>query len=226
MKPKIRIKIVVDIIMTLFLMLLMGYQFWGEKAHEWFGVFMFILFIFHHILNRNWHKNLFKGKYTIIRKTFLTIDVLILITMLVQMISGIIMSRYAFAFLNISKGMAIARKVHILSSYWGYVLMSFHIGLHFNKIVTIIKRKANNKLMSKVLIIIGTLFSAYGTYIFFSRNFLGNMFLKNEFVFLDYNEPKMLFYLDYIAVMWLFIFLAYGIMKVIFHKNNCVNKLK
>ena len=34
MKPTAIIKIVVDVLMTLALLFLMGYQLWGEAAHE------------------------------------------------------------------------------------------------------------------------------------------------------------------------------------------------
>ena len=34
----------------------MGYQFWGETAHEWAGTLMLLLFIAHHILNAGWYK--------------------------------------------------------------------------------------------------------------------------------------------------------------------------
>ena len=63
MKPKMIAKLAVDILMTVLLLLLMGYQFWGEAAHEWIGAGMFVLFLAHHLLNLNWHKNIFKGKY-------------------------------------------------------------------------------------------------------------------------------------------------------------------
>ena len=53
MKPTAIIKIVVDVLMTLALLFLMGYQLWGEAAHEWIGTGMLILFLAHHILNRN-----------------------------------------------------------------------------------------------------------------------------------------------------------------------------
>ena len=94
MKPKTAVKLAVDLLMTVLLFLLMGYQFWGEAAHEWIGAGMIILFIAHHLLNRNWHKNIFKGKYTALRTVTLCVDVLILISMLAQMYSGIVMSRY------------------------------------------------------------------------------------------------------------------------------------
>ena len=35
MKPKTAVKLAVDLLMTVLLFLLMGYQFWGEAAHEW-----------------------------------------------------------------------------------------------------------------------------------------------------------------------------------------------
>ena len=53
MKPKAAVKIAVDILMTLALLFLMGYQFWEDEAHEWAGAGMLVLFILHHILNAN-----------------------------------------------------------------------------------------------------------------------------------------------------------------------------
>lgn len=47
MKPKTIIKLTVDVFMTALFLLLMGYQFWGEAAHEWIGAGMLILFIAH-----------------------------------------------------------------------------------------------------------------------------------------------------------------------------------
>lgn len=32
-----KLKRIVDVLMTTALLILMGYQFWGEKAHEWVG---------------------------------------------------------------------------------------------------------------------------------------------------------------------------------------------
>lgn len=40
-----KLKRAVDVLMTAALLILMGYQFWGEKAHEWVGAGTFILFL-------------------------------------------------------------------------------------------------------------------------------------------------------------------------------------
>lgn len=113
MEPKFIAKIIIDIFMTLALLFLMGYQLWGDVAHEWVGAEMFMLFIAHHVLNFNWHKNLFKNKYTARRIAVLCIDILVFADMLMMVFSGIVISRHVFAFLPISGGVMLARRLHI-----------------------------------------------------------------------------------------------------------------
>ena len=47
-----RLKRVVDLLMTVLLLLLMAFQVTGETAHEWLGIGMFVLFLIHQRLNR------------------------------------------------------------------------------------------------------------------------------------------------------------------------------
>ena len=67
MKPKMIMKIVIDIAMTAALLLLMTYERIGQAAHEWIGIGIFVLFVIHHVLNGKWSKSLLKGKYTALR---------------------------------------------------------------------------------------------------------------------------------------------------------------
>lgn len=64
---KKKIKIVVDLFMTVLLLFLMARQLTGDTAHEWLGAGMFLLWITHHILNRNWFSHLLQGRYTPVR---------------------------------------------------------------------------------------------------------------------------------------------------------------
>ena len=122
------------------------------------------------------------------------------------------MSRHVFAFLSIDKGMALARRLHILGAYWGFLLMSLHLGLHWNMILSMIRKKimpnpSRKRRMAFFLLSVGI--AVYGVWVFIKRNFATYLFLKSEFVFFDYNEPKVLFYLDYLALMGLCIFVAH-----------------
>lgn len=213
MKPKAVIKLAVDVFMTLALLFLMGYQFWGEAPHEWVGAGMFLLFVAHHLLNGRWHKTLFKGKYSALRTVTLCVDLLLLLAMLAQMYSGIVMSRYVFAFLPGTGGMSLARRLHILGAYWGFLLMSVHLGLHWNMISGMLRKalkiKSKTKSPSMIAFAAGLTISGYGIWVFISRGFPTCLFLKSEFVFLDYSEPKIFFYMDYLALMGLCIFIAH-----------------
>ncbi|MGN0542058.1 MAG: DUF4405 domain-containing protein [Acutalibacteraceae bacterium] len=224
MSARKAVKLAVDFLMTVALLVLSGYQFWGESAHEWVGTLMFILFIAHHILNIGWHKNIFKGKYTAMRIAMLCIDLLVLLAMLAQMYSGIVISRYAFDFLPINGGLAFARKLHILGAYWGFILMSLHIGLHWNTVMGVMKKslhpKKTSKVGSNILTAAGLLIAGYGAYAFVKRDFFTYLFLKSEFVFLDYAEPILLFYIDYLAIMGLFIFAAHYGLKLFKSNRN------
>lgn len=200
MKPKTAVKLAVDLLMTVLLFLLMGYQFWGEAAHEWIGAGMIILFIAHHLLNRNWHKNIFKGKYTALRTVTLCVDVLILISMLAQMYSGIVMSRYVFSFLPIETGMSLARRLHILGAFWGFLLMSLHLGLHWNMVLGMVRRAAgpvSSPALRGTLRIGGAAVAVYGLYALVKNQIPSYLLLQSSFVFFDFERPLPLFFTEY-----------------------------
>lgn len=212
MNKKLICKIVVDLAMTILLLFLMARQITGDSAHEWLGAGMFLLWIAHHILNRSWHGRLFKGKYTPMRILQTVTNAAVFLSMLGLMVSGIILSREVFAFLPISGGIVVARQLHILSAFWGYVLMALHLGLHWNMILGMVRKAAGSAASKRtrlILRIIAALIAGYGLYAFLKNQFLSYMFLRTHFVFFDYERPALLFFTEYIAIMGLFIFLAH-----------------
>ena len=217
MKPKAAVKMAIDILMTVILLFLMGFQFWGDAAHEWAGAGMFVLFIIHHILNRGWYRALFKGKYSPARIFQVVINLLLFLTMIGQMISGIMLSRHVFAFLPIDGGMSFARLLHMVAAYWGFVLMALHLGLHWNMVLgrlgrglRIIQSSWIKNITAKT---VGIIIAFYGSYVFVRRDLLTYMFLRTQFVFMDFGESVFLFYLDYLAMMGCFIFIAHYLSK-------------
>lgn len=221
MNKKFICRIVIDLLMTIVLLVLMARQLTGESAHEWLGAGMFVLWISHHILNRNWYGHLFKGRYTAVRMIQTAVDLLVLLSMLALMVSGMILSREVFAFLPISKGIAFARSLHVFSAFWGFVLMALHLGLHWNMILGMVRKAAGaalSKQMKIVLRMMAALIAGYGFYAFIKNQFLSYMFLLSDFVFFDYERAVPLFFAEYIAIMGLFVFMAHytwrGIQKL------------
>lgn len=207
------IKQIVDAAMTILLLFLMGFQFWGDFLHEWAGAGMFVLFIIHNVLNYSWYKNLFQGKYTPVRLFWLFINLFVLAAMLGLMASGIMLSRHVFAFLQIRGGASFARVLHMVSAYWGFVLMALHLGLHWSMVIGGAGKAAGKYVPAKIRkaapAIVGTLIALYGLSVFFRRNLLDYMFLRTQFVFLDFGESKLLFFADYLAMMGLFIYVSH-----------------
>ena len=140
MNKNLKIRLLADSEMTLALLLLMSYQLVGEKAHEWIGMAMFLLVIGHHVLNRRWMGNITRGKYTVHRILQTVIVILLALTMIGSMVSGILLSNYIFRFVRI-KGVAnLARSIHILCAYWGFLFMAVHLGLHWNMMLRILEK--------------------------------------------------------------------------------------
>ncbi len=211
MKPKMIMKIVIDIAMTAALLLLMTYERIGQAAHEWIGIGIFVLFVIHHVLNGKWSKSLLKGKYTALRIMQTALVAAVLFCMLGSMVSGVMLSRYAFAFLPINTGHAFARVLHMLSAYWGLIFMSLHLGFHWNMIMGIARKhlKKPSVIRKWILRTAAVLIAGYGVYAFMLRDIGSYMFLKKQFVFFDFEEPVILFIIDYIAVIGLFAAIGY-----------------
>ena len=197
--------------MTVILLLIMARSMVGEAAHEWLGIGMFTLFILHHVLNNAWCRNLLRGKHTSFRIMQTTLVMLALLSMLGSMVSGIILSRYALAFLPITGGQSWARIVHMLCAYWGFAIISLHLGLHWSMMLGMVKRlfKKPSTVRKWIARGLGLLIAGYGLFAFFKREIGSYMLLKNQFVFFDLDEPLASFLLDYVAAMGLFVFLGH-----------------
>lgn len=203
-KPKTVCKTAIDLAMTAGLLTQMAYLIIGQELHEWLGAGMFVLFIAHNLLNLNWYKNLLHGKYTPFRVLMTVVNLSVLACMAGLMVSGMMMSRYVFAFLQISGGMSFARTLHMLAAYWGFVLMALHLGLHWGMVARHLLRTRPLFLRAAALSI-----AAYGIFGFIKHDIASYLFLKTEFAFFDPNQPALLFFMEYLAMMVLGVCVAH-----------------
>jgi len=208
---KLVVKILVDIGMTICLLLLMPYSLLSESAHEWIGVIMFALFITHHILNRRWMVSITKGKYTAFRAIQTVLVIAMLVLMLGSMISGVLLSNHLFKMIKIVGTYMVARQIHIFCAYWGFVVMSLHLGVHWNLVVAMVGR-----LWERPSVIrkwsargVAVITAGYGIYAFYRRQIGDYLLMRAHFVFYDYEEGVLPFMIDYLAVMIFLAFIGY-----------------
>lgn len=210
MTNKQKIKIAVDLVMTITLLLLMLFQIIGQQVHEYLGIMMLVLFLGHNILNRKWYRHLFKGKYRLYRYIQTILNISILMIMLGLGYSGMVMAQYVP--FSISGSISLARRLHLACSYWGFVLMSMHLGMHLRQMVNMFKKyihlKTNVLKIIKLMIIIICL---YGIYCFIQNNMISYMLLIYEFVFFDFEKNTFIILLEYLSMMGLWVNIGYFI---------------
>ena len=207
-------RMAVNIGMTVVLLCLMPYSRMGEANHEILGVVMFGLFVVHHVLNRKWLGALTKGRYGAFRIVQTALVALLTCSVVASIASGIIVSNHLFLPLTAGVDYGIyelAISVHMVSVHANYVLMSLHLGLHWGSAVAAVrgsKKEAGSPATQRVLWGLAAAVAAYGVYAFIKRHIGDYLVLRAHFLMLDANESLVFFFLDYLAIMWLFVFIG------------------
>lgn len=113
----------------------------------------------------------------------------------------------------------------MLASYWGFVLMSLHLGLHWSMMMGMAKKAVNKSFAVRTwgLRILASAIAGYGVFAFVKREIGSYMLLKTQFVFFDFDQPLIFFLLDYVAVMGLFVFIGHYLAELL---KRCSRKRK
>lgn len=193
------------------MLFLMAMQVTKQEIHEWLGIGMFVLVIAHHILNRKYYAAVFKGKYTPLKVFMLIVNTALLLSFIATPMTGMLMSRYATPFLNSVIGTAIPRKLHLMLTYWSFVLMGMHSGLHLG----IITAKLKNKAVKVIAFVLMCGVPVYGIYLFAKANIFDYMLMKTQFAFLDYSKPAWQIIIENLAMLLAWAFAAYLVSLVL-----------
>ena len=202
--------------MTLALPCLMAYELIGQETHEILGLCTVGLFILHHAMNWQWHRNLFRGRYTAYRAVLTVLDILMIIIFIDQAVTGIMMAKHAFPDLPHVGRRSFARVLHLLGAYWGFTVCCLHAGMHMTGMIRKWIGKTGIAKILPAALALGL--SGYGVYAFIMRGLPKYMTLREQFVFFDFDEPLTGFFLDYMVIlltlMLLGCLLGYGLQRL------------
>jgi cytochrome b561 len=217
MTPKLAIRLIIDLAMTILILFALAYRITGDVAHEWIGISVTVLFIVHNALNWRWYKNIFRGKYNFRRSVNTAVNFILLITMTTLIISGMLMSRTVLAFLNLPGGME-TRQIHTTAAYWGLIIIALHIGMHGEMIINAMRRmmkiSTTNLTRTIVLRVFAILIVTYGVWSSFDRDMFSKLFQGFSFDYWDEERPTLLFFAANLSIMAIYIFLTYYILKL------------
>ena len=209
---KYMIRLIVDSLMTVLLILLMAYQVTEEAFHEWVGMSMAVILIVHHILNIKWYSVLFKGRYNAYRVITTAVNTLLLASVVLTALGGMSMSNYAVPFMNGIIDLVFAKTAHLALSYWSFILMGLHLGLHLPVMTAKIKP---DKTMRNILTTVFALLAVFGLFLFFKNGIYRYISFTTHFALFDYEKAPVLVFIENLAVMFFFVFAGANTVRLI-----------
>ncbi|MCL6362675.1 DUF4405 domain-containing protein [Pectobacterium carotovorum subsp. carotovorum] len=224
MKAKYKFQVIQDTLMLIILLSLMGFHLWDENIHEWLGVIFFFIILLHNGLNTHWFKKLTQGEYSAFRILQVATNMLLMITLLAAIVSGILLSRHVFPDLPIHSTSDFVRKIHMTSVHWVQVIIALHLGLHWKMLANFFCKIWNilptSLFATKIMPLIFMMTSLYGLHVFIHRDMLPYLLIQVDFAFFDFEESKSLFYWDFFAVIIFFSYLTRYLSWLLFFRRK------
>ena len=129
-----KIKVLLDIVMTVIMVSLLNTNITGMALHEVLGIAVFVLFFVHKVLNFKWIKtvtgNLFKKSVNPKTRMMYALDVLLLILATLNVLTGILISTCILTEFSADDVLTTSQLHHILA-YLLLAALLVHIGLHW-----------------------------------------------------------------------------------------------
>ena len=173
-------KIIVDILMYFDFIFLMSHGTVRNLGwHAYAGMALFALFVLHHILNMWFYKTVAKGKYNVQRILLSSTAWVLMVLMTLMAVSSVFATGAVFEWSSL-RFTQFWRTVHLMSTSWAYMIMSFHLALHVHSPLKKLDGKAAAQKCSILLYVIYSLvilagcFAFYKTQIYFYLFNIGN----------------------------------------------------
>lgn len=149
-----KIKIVLDIIMFISIILLMKINITGLQLHEIIGICLFVIFIIHKIINFKWvksvGKNILNKNMKSKSKIMFFLDLILFIFVTLNVITGIVVSKFILVSITVNN-IETVTILHKFFAWWSLILISIHIGLHWENVVNYFERKFKSLKENKIL---------------------------------------------------------------------------
>lgn len=149
-----KIKIVLDIIMFISMILLMKTNITGLQLHEILGICLFIIFIIHKIINFKWvksvGKNILNKNMKSKSKIMFFLDLILFVFITLNVITGILISKFILVSITVNN-IETVTILHKFFAWWSLILISIHIGLHWENVVNYFERKFKSLKENKIL---------------------------------------------------------------------------
>lgn len=221
-----------NISLLLLILLTMGYHFIPKLFHEILGLVLLAGGAWHLVLNKHWFSGIFKGSWTKLRLLQTVLGILLVISFVTAVCTGIIISNRIFRELWV--GVELHRSIfvhqlHISSAYFMVILGGMHIGMHWTGLWNRLKKisflnalETRPRLSFWLLVLIGWAGCA------FSRlDHVGDrLAMKHIFGTLTAQFPSIIYYIMMLCMVGLYAIGFYRVQKYLQNKMKKKQEVK
>lgn len=193
-----------------------AYQLSGNLLHEIAGTVFLALAALHNLLTRRWYGGLRKGRMRPRRAIWTVLNLTLLATVLLLVVSGMANSHDLFPFFRFGADV-LDYRVHALAAWWMLVLASLHLGLHWPAVLGEMRRllglHGQSRLGSQAGCVVAALLVLFGVYAIFERSLplkLAGLYTFDDW---DFDSSIAGFFLRYIAIISVGVFLMRLVMR-------------
>lgn len=208
-----------DLVMTLLIMFEFAYRLTGSTLHELIGLAMLSLFIVHGAWNWRWFATLLKGRYAGLRIVSVTINNLLLVTVVLMMASGVLNSDLLFSLTQVELDL-LPRELHTAAAYWFLILLGVHLGMHWKMVMAAARKLSGGAwtaLPSPLRVLsmnaISASIAAYGIFASFARSVFSRLTAYYSFGNVEVDESILEFFAQYAAIVGLYAVLTYQALR-------------
>lgn len=201
---------VVDLLLAVAFIVLLATPVTWAVWHEWVGIFAFVLTVVHIVMSKKAIGRLARRRRVGAFAT-LVFDALLIVCIFGLVASSIVLSEHVLAWAPAVPGASWARTAHLLCSYWGFVLVFIHAGVHLRVAVGKLTKSRALVWAARIAFVV---FGAVGVWSLFDTGMWSYMTLANQFVFVDPSVPFALKLAQYAAIAVLVTGLAHYVSAI------------
>ena len=198
-------KLVLDGALIVLLPPCLAWHLTGNLMHEWLGLAFVLVVLWHLWLNRRWFTALLRGRYNLLRRVNLLLTALLLTAFAGTLVSGVMLSRQVFDFLNLPP-VAGMNRVHMAAVSLLQLTAALHFGLHFDGLCQRLRARQQGSvpgraqgqkkvktgmqrpLLRAVLFVLLLCWAVFGLYQAGERMIFDKLFFQLEYPVFDFYE--------------------------------------
>ncbi len=213
MNMKMKLKVGIDIVMVVLLFTAMAYPML-PRLHKGAGMAFFALVVAHQLLNWQWWKGLFRGRFTKFRILQAAATVILLAAVLGVVGSGSMVHAHGPANALVQMKRSLAGVAHVSMAYWAFIFAGLHLGFNWNVMQGMLRRVMKpSHLRDEISQTVVLGISVYGAYVFYDRYVYEYLLMLNQRALFNIDDTPFAFAVDFFSMFVLFAFLGLRLAK-------------